>query len=69
MKMGHEICPHFALQMFKCSKQFLVLDKRIHMLLKEEVHCTALHFDIYCFMMNEELSWALGKIPKTLYLA
>jgi hypothetical protein len=36
---------------------------------RSALHCTALHFDIYCFMMNEELSWALGKIPKTLYLA
>jgi hypothetical protein len=40
------------------------------MLLKEEVHFTSystpLHFDIYCFMMNEELSWTLGKYPRRL---
>jgi hypothetical protein len=61
--------------LFKCSNVQTIhcSGQRSNMLLKEEVHCTplhstALHFDIYCFMMNEELSWALGKYPKTLSL-
>jgi len=69
MKMGHEICPHLALQMFKCSNNSLFWTKKQHVTQRRSaLHSTALHFDIYCFMMNEELSWALGKYPKTLSL-
>jgi hypothetical protein len=54
--------------LFKCSNVQTIhcSGQRSNMLVKEEVHCTALHFDIYCFMMNEELSWALGKYPRHL---